>query len=116
MTGSEEAAGRPPAYRVYVIELRPEVLGKKRVADENADQREDKPCVYVGQTARTPEERFAQHLAGKRSSRIVREYGVQLKPRLYRNAGPFATRAEAEVAEKRLAEKLRGRGYAVWSR
>jgi predicted GIY-YIG superfamily endonuclease len=106
----------PPAYRVYVIELSPEVLGKKRVADENADRRADKPCVYVGQTARTPEERFAQHKDGKRSSRIVREYGVKLKPRLYRNVGPFATRAEAESAESRLAEKLRRRGYAVWSR
>ena len=103
-------------YCVYVIELRPEVLGKKRVADANAGRREDKPCVYVGQTAKSPGERFAQHLAGKRSSRIVREYGVQLKPRLYRNVGPLATRAEAEAAEKRLAEKLRRRGYAVWSR
>ena len=106
----------PPAYRVYVIELSPEALGKKRVADENAGRREDKPCVYVGQTARTPEERFAQHVSGKRSSRIVREYGVKLKPRLYRNVGPFATRAEAEAAEKRLAERLRRRGYVVWSR
>ncbi len=41
---------------------------------------------------------------------------MKLKPRLYRNVGPFATRAEAEAAESRLAEKLRGRGYAVWSR
>jgi hypothetical protein len=101
---------------VYVIELSPEALGKKRVADENAGRRADKPCVYVGQTARTPEERFAQHLAGKRSSRIVREFGVRLRPRLYRNWGPYATRAESEAAEKRLAEKLRGRGYVVWSR
>jgi hypothetical protein len=103
-------------YSVYVIELRPEVLRKKKVASENADRREDKPCVYVGQTARTPEERFEQHLAGKRSSRIVREFGVQLKPRLHRNWGPYETRAEAEAAERRLAEKLRRRGYAVWSR
>jgi predicted GIY-YIG superfamily endonuclease len=114
--GAAETVEEPPAYRVYVIELRPEVMGRKKVADENADRREDKPCVYVGQTARTPEERFAQHLAGKRSSRIVREYGVKLKPRLYRNVGPFATRAEAEAAETRLAERLRRRGFAVWSR
>lgn len=105
-----------PAYRVYVIELSPDVLGKKRVAEENPRRREDKPCVYVGQTARAPERRFEQHKSGKRSSRIVREYGVKLKPRLYRNVGPFATRAQAEAAETRLAEKLRRRGYAVWSR
>jgi predicted GIY-YIG superfamily endonuclease len=113
---ARDNAREPAAYRVYVIELSPEVMGKKRVADENAGRREDKPCVYVGQTARTPEERFAQHKNGKRSSRFVREFGVQLKPRLYRNWGPYATRAEAEAAETRLAEKLRRRGYAVWSR
>lgn len=116
MSGDKDEARRSPAYRVYVIELSPDVLGKKRVADENAGRRADKPCVYVGQTARTPEERFAQHKAGKRSSRIVREFGVRLRPRLYRNVGPFATRAEAEAAETRLAERLRRRGYAVWSR
>lgn len=116
MSDSKGGVDGPPAYRVYVIELRREVLERKKVADENADRREDKPCVYVGQTARTPEERFAQHLAGKRSSRIVREFGVKLKPRLYRNVGPFATRAEAEAGEKKLAERLRRRGFAVWSR
>ena len=56
---------------MYVIELRPDVIERKTVAGENAERREDKPCLYVGQTARTPEERFAQHLAGVRSSRIV---------------------------------------------
>ena len=103
-------------YSVYVIGLRPEVLGKKRVADEHSDRREDKPCVYVGQTARTPEDRCSQHLAGKHSRRIGREFGVKLKPRLYRNVKPFATRPEAEAEEMRLGEKLRRRGYAVWSR
>ena len=113
---AQDGAKEPRAYRVYVIELHPDVMGRKRVADENAGRREDKPCVYVGQTARTPEERFAQHKGGKRSSRIVREHGVKLRPKLYRNWGPYATRAEAEAAERRLAEKLRRRGYAVWSR
>jgi hypothetical protein len=108
--------GELVACSVYVIELRPDVMERKAFAGENDGRREDKPCVYVGQIARTPEERFAQHKAGKRSSRIVREFGVRLRPRLYRNWGPYATRAEAEAAESRLAEKLRGRGYAVWSR
>ena len=50
------------AYSVYVIELRREAMDKKAFAGKPADRREDKPCLYVGQTARTPEERFAQHL------------------------------------------------------
>ena len=103
------------AYSVYVIELRPDVMEKKAFAGKNADRREDKPCLYVGQTAKTPEERFAQHQSGVRSSRIVREYGVRLRPRLYANVGPFETRAESEQAEAKLAEKLRRRGFAVWS-
>ena len=103
------------AYSVYVIELRRDVLEKKAFAGKNADRREDKPCLYVGQTAKTPEERFAQHLDGIKASRIVKEYGVRLRPRLYANVGPFETRAESERAETRLAEKLRRRGFAVWS-
>ena len=103
------------AYSVYVIELRPDVMEKRAFAGKNADRREDKPCLYVGQTARTPEERFAQHLAGTKASRIVKEYGVRLRPRLYANVGPFATRAESERAETMLADKLRRRGFAVWS-
>ena len=102
-------------YSVYVIELRPDVMEKKSFAGKNAERREDKPCLYVGQTARAPEERFAQHLAGVRSSRIVKEYGVRLRPRLYANVGPFETRAESERAETKLAERLRRRGFAVWS-
>ena len=45
----------------------------------------------------------------------MREFGVRLRPRLYANVGPFETRAEAERAEVALTERLRRRGYAVWS-
>lgn len=40
---------------------------------------------------------------------------MKLRPQLFKNVGPFATRAESEAAEKRLAERLRRRGYVVWS-
>ena len=59
-------------YRVYVIEL-----------DESLRQGTGKPAVYVGQSAKTPEERFEQHLRGERASRYVRDHGVRLRPRLY---------------------------------
>ena len=101
-------------YSLYVIELRPEVLDEPRFAKRNPDRRADKPCVYVGQTACTPEQRFAQHKAGLKSNKYAHEYGVRLRPRLTANRGPFATRTEAEKAEKALAERLRVRGYAVW--
>jgi hypothetical protein len=103
------------AYSVYVIELRRAVLERGRFARKNPEPRADKPCVYVGQTALTPEERFAQHLEGRKCNQFVRDFGVRLRPRLYANVGPFETRAESERAEARLAERLRRRGYAVWS-
>lgn len=96
-----------PQYSVYVIELRPEARG-------NMECRTDKPPVYVGQTADTPEERFAEHLAGYRASRIVRRYGLRLRPRLYRNFGPYATRDDALAAEAHLADRLRRRGFCVF--
>ena len=102
-------------YSLYVIELRREVLGEARFAARNPDHRDDKPCVYVGQTARTPEERLEQHRAGHKSNRYARRYGLRLRDKLTANRGPFGTREEALAAESALADSLRRRGYAVWS-
>jgi predicted GIY-YIG superfamily endonuclease len=99
---------------VYVIELDRAVLGRRRFARANPGHRPGKPCVYVGSTVLTPEERFEQHRAGIGANRYVRAFGVRLRPRTFRNYGPFETRAEAEEAERRLGERLRRKGYAVW--
>lgn len=96
-------------YSVYVIELAPAVRDRRKCPPANG-----KPAVYVGQTADTPEVRFAEHLAGYRAARVVRDHGVRLRPRLSRNYGPYDTRDEAEAAEARLAERLRRRGFCVF--
>ena len=101
-------------YTPYVIELGREVLAEPKFAARNPEHRDDKPCVYVGQTACSPEERFAQHKAGHKANRYAHRYGVRLRPRLAARHGPFETREEAEKAETALAERLRTRGYAVW--
>ncbi len=101
-------------YSLYVIELSRDALGESRFASRNPDRREDKPCVYVGQTGLCPVERFAQHKSGYKSNRFAREYGLRLRPKLVADRGPFETRVEAEDAEAALAERLRRRGYAVW--
>src|SRR5205823_55367 len=60
-------------YTVYVIEL----VGMP-------GQRAGETRLYVGQSAKTPEQRFAQHKAGGSfSSPNVRKYGQRLVPRLY---------------------------------
>ena len=43
------------------------------------------------------------------------EYGMRLRPRLCANVGPIEMRTESERAETRPAERLRRRGWAVWS-
>ena len=106
---------REQTYRVYVIELEPDVMSKTKFAKANPDRRDDKPCVYVGSTALTPEERFQRHLEGRRACAYVKDFGVRLRPKLYRNVGPFDSRKQAELAEAHLAERLRKRGYGVWS-
>jgi predicted GIY-YIG superfamily endonuclease len=91
-------------YHVYVIEL-----------SDGAGPRvsPQKPNVYVGQTVRDPQVRFAQHLTGVKASRVVRRFGVRLRPRLYRNYGPYRSRDEALEGERDLAARLRRRGFTV---
>lgn len=101
-------------YSVYVIELDPEVLACRRFRAANPDWCDGKPCVYVGSSALTPEERFRQHLAGYKANRYVRQYGVKLRPRLYQSWQHYETRTQAEHAEEQRALSLCKRGYAVW--
>jgi hypothetical protein len=94
-----------PAYSVYVIEL------SRRAVRE--------PCalapLYVGQTAHTPEHRFAQHRAGGQlAAGKPHRFGVRLRTDLMKGIGPFTTRAEAEQAERLLAEALERRGHRVF--
>jgi hypothetical protein len=92
-------------YSVYVIELSRDCVTE--------------PCalapVYVGQTAHTPEHRFEQHLGGgKLAAAKPHRYGVRLRRDLMKGIGPFATRKEAEIAERQVAEALTRRGHRVF--
>lgn len=98
---------------VYVIRLDSAVLNVARFRRANPNHDPLKPCVYVGSTGRTPEQRFEQHLAGYRDASFVRRFGVALMPRLYSRYDPMEN-AEAREFEVELARRLRKRGYAVW--
>src|SRR3954465_15495199 len=93
------------SYSVYVIELSAEAGKRRRAA---------KPCVYVGQTVHTPQERFDQHRSGYKAAGCVRRYGLRLRPRLYESWNPIATREDALAAEARLADRLARRGFTVF--
>jgi hypothetical protein len=111
----------PAAYTVYVIELSRKVFTEdRRFREANPHYNGVLECLYVGQTAKTPQERLAQHKSGARSAKglklssdIVRKYGRYLRPSLYQHIGPL-TRAEALEVEEGLALELRRKGYAVW--
>jgi hypothetical protein len=110
----QTARERDKCCCVYVIELSDEARTVKRVLEANPNSNPKMKCVYVGSTARTPEQRFEIHKAGgKQSSSIVRRYGVRLVPGLYRNI-PLMVRTEAERREAQLAAELRAKGYTVW--
>jgi len=92
-------------YCIYIIELARTFVKE--------------PCalapVYVGQTAHTPEYRFAQHRAGgKLAAGKPCRFGVRLRYDLMKGIGPFSTRKEAEAAERAVAEALQRRGHRVF--
>lgn len=106
MAKRRKSASRPvTTYSVYVVELSRACVRK--------------PCafapLYVGQTAHTPEYRFAQHKAGGTlAASKPHMFGIRLRLDLMRGLGPFATRTDAEAAEKAVAAALERRGHPVF--
>lgn len=102
-------------HNVYVVELDRAVWSLARFAEANPAARSDKPCLYVGLTGLSPEERFRRHKAGIQASRIVRVYGVRLRPRFYARFNPMPF-DDAVKMESELARRLRKKGFGVWQR
>ena len=103
----------PDHHSVYVVELDPSVRDDRSFARANPDCSPELPCLYVGVTGLTPEERFARHKAGVQHSRIVKRYGLRLLPTLYEYLNPMPYEAAAQM-ETKLAEELRAAGHGVW--
>ena len=99
-------------YSVYVVLLDPAVgkIGKVLAANPNRNPKE--PCVYVGMTGLSPEERFANHKAGIKAASVVRRYGIRLVLELFAHLNPMPYEAAVQM-EKDLAEDLRSGGYTV---
>jgi hypothetical protein len=115
MKRGQKTSQRKPEQRshVYVIELDRAVLKHKKFVTANPDYDQEKACLYVGMTGKSPDERLAQHKAGYKASRFPRKYGRWLRRRLYERFNPM-TYEEACAKEIELAEDLRQRGFAVW--
>ena len=99
-------------HNVYVVLLDPAAARIRKVLLANPARDPKKPILYVGLTGLTPEERFANHKAGIKSSSLVRRFGIRLLPELYQHLNPMPYEAAAQM-EKDLTEDLRRAGYAV---
>ena len=100
---------------IYVVELDESVRADKKFAKANPNPDLSMPCLYVGRTGKTPEERFENHKKGYKSSRFVRRYGIKLLPKLYEHLNPM-TSDEVEIMEVKHAKNLKEQGYAVWQK
>ena len=105
---------RQPAdhHHVYVVLLDPAVGKIRAVRAANPARDRKKPCLYVGMTGLTPEERFANHKAGTKAASLVTAYGIRLLPELYEHLNPMPYEAAARM-ELDLAEDLRRAVYTV---
>lgn len=109
------AASQPATadhHNVYVVLLDPKVARIRKVLLANPNRKSEKPVVYVGLTGLIPEERFANHKQGIKSSSLVRRFGIRLLPDLYAHLNPMPYAAAAQM-EKDLTEDLRRAGYTV---
>ena len=100
-------------HHVYVIELDKAVLTEAKFRRANPDYDPAKPCVYVGMTGLTVQQRFANHRKGIKSSRFAHRYGIRLLPELYECFNPMPYEGAREM-EVELAVGLREEGYGVW--
>src|SRR5262245_23795317 len=107
-TGTEAAMH----HCVYAVLLAPEAVRERRVREANPKRDPKKPCVDIGMTGLTPEERFSNHKAGIKAAAVVRKYGVRLLPELYEVYNPMPYEAAAQM-EKELAAELKEAGYTV---
>jgi hypothetical protein len=99
-------------HHVYVVLLETAAGRIRSVRAANPARDPKKPCVYVGMTGLTPEDRFANHAKGIKSAAIVKRYGIRLLPELYVHLNPMPYEAAAQM-ELDLAEDLRRAGYTV---
>ena len=103
----------PETSSVYVIRLDAAVLKNRRFRAANPGYVKGSPCVYVGATGLSPEERYANHKSGYKANWYAQRYAEQLMPNLFAHLNPM-THQRALATEIALADELRHEGYGVW--
>lgn len=116
-TRGTKAAATPPRGWVakaksVAREFEPDDGGDRSVYVVLFD-REGELGLYVGLTGLTVRERFANHKAGHKASRVVRDYGVRVLDEVAKHLYGNLSQTAAVKIEKRLAKRLRAEGFLV---
>ena len=90
-------------YTIYIVNL----------VDDSAPDPSLGKWVYVGETSKTPEERFDEHKNGIRDNKAAREHGRDLNYDLMKDIPQVRFRQDSQWLEADTGEKLRSRGYVV---
>lgn len=103
-------------YRVYVLQLKSSVWTQAKYRKQNPGAIKFKKFLYVGYTYHSVQERVNVHLAGGRlSNKSVRDHFEKIRndlvPELHDS---FTMTVIAKIAEKKLAQRLRKKGFAVY--
>ena len=114
-------------HRVYAFYLSNDVLNKRKFKEVNPNYIVGKPCVYVGMTGKSIEERYSEHTNPEnenysKGSKWMKQFGVRNlfdalaielfdHPNISRENLTFG---EALQNEKLYGEWLRFKGYGVW--
>lgn len=100
-------------FTVYAIRLSREVLKSRKFISANPEYAEGMDCFYIGMTAKAPLERFQQHKAGYKSNSFAKRYGIELMPASFTIIKPRSFE-EACKLERKIATRLRKRGFGIW--
>ena len=90
-------------YTIYIINL----------VDESGSDPAPRKWVYVGETSKTPEERFDEHKNGIRDNKAAREHGRDLNYDLMKDIPQVRFKQDSKWLEAQTGEELRSRGYVV---
>jgi hypothetical protein len=94
-----------------VVLLDPAVGRIRRIRREIPNREVRKPCVYVGMTGLTPEERFANPKQGIKAAWAVTRYGIRLLPELYLKQDIAAGACRGVWQEWRRGRRQQGRAH-----
>ena len=90
-------------YTIYIVNL----------VDDPAPDPSPGKWVYVGETSKTPEERFDEHKNGIRDNKAAREHGRDLNYDLMKRIPQVRFKQDSKWLEAHIGEKLRDCGYKV---